>query len=704
MLRLTEDGNTALVSSEVTNGGDTPVRLGRCLPVYVTPELGHVTLQGDDGRAVFLHLTGTTGRCRVLRAAEAGESAFSRTLLHLVSPSAGRALHLGFVTFDRLGTIHRFAYDGGLTALESVCDFEGYELAPGRTVAAETLMIEARPDSHASLHAWADRAAEYYQPRIWPKIPGGWVGWSWVDGFNVERYEDIVIRNVEAIRRRMPGFDLEYVWVSIGNIKDGLPGDWLSWDYANFPHGPGWLVERLGELGFKLGLWCGAFWMNSDLRDLVEEMRGNMLRRDGEPVVACPEWNYGAAARRPRGQRPCNYSLDPTHPKTREFLHHVFSTYRQWGIRYYMVDFLNAVAGSTEGAPYDDYHDKTIIRGPQVLREGLAAIREAAGPDTYLLSSSGPTFHNVGFMDACRVGSDYGEGRALNPESYFYPATFVINSAGFWTSHQYASDNMAASYFTHRKLYLNDSGNVMTLDKPIPLCEAQIVATIFGLGGGPVMLGDDIDRIAEERLALIKKVFPRTPECAVPVDLFDSPAPDYPKLFHQHVKADWGEWEVVGVLNYGDGPLVLPVALSRLGLDPSQPCRLWEFWNEQYLGTVAGEFRAIVPPRSARLYRLLAACDHPWVLGTDMHVMQGRVELASVSWDAKTMTLSGTATRPAGETGNLFVIAPKGFCVTNPQGLWIAKDGNDQSLIIRCQFAFGEQPSEWAISFGRVNG
>ncbi len=78
------------------------------------------------------------------------------------------------------------------------------------------------------------------------------------------------------------------------------------------------------------------------------------------------------------------------------------------------------------------------------------------------------------------------------------------------------------------------------------------------------------------------------------------------------------------------------------------------------------------------------------------------VELANVRWNPETMTLSGTATRPAGETGNLFLHAPQGWRVQTPQGLWIAKDGNDQSLIVRKQLAFGEGASEWEVRFARI--
>jgi hypothetical protein len=696
-----DDGCTVLISSVIHNPGPDPVRLGACGLVSVTEERGQVRLAGDDGNAVYLHCSGTTGPTRVHRCDEA-EPSFSRTLLQLVSPAANRALHFGFVTYDRMETIHRPNYeDGKFGELRSICDFQDYELSPGQSITTETLMIEASEDFHESLHHWADRVAAHYQPAIWPKTPGGYLGWSWVDAFNIENYEETVLRNCRAIRRRLAGFDIEYVWVSIGNIKDGMPGNWLEWNYESFPSGPQRLVDELGKLDFKLGLWCGAFWVCAGAKDKLEMLRDSTLRRGGEPAEALPHWNYGVSARLPLDQRPAIYSLDPTHPKTRDFIANVFETYREWGIRYYMVDFINAVAYPNEGVAYDGHHDESVIRGAQLLREGLKIVREAAGPETYLLSSSGPTMQNVGLVDGARVGNDYGEGRAINPESYFYPATFVINGANFWTSHSYASGNMAGTYYTHRKLYLNDSGNVMTLDKPVPLCEAQIVATIFGIGGGPVMLGDDIERLSEERLALIKKVFPRTEQCATPLDLFERPLPSYPRLFHNHVQTAWGEWEVVSVLNYDDDPVDLTIPLHRLGM--AESALLWEFWNEQYLCVVSGELRAVVPPRSARVYRLSRNLKHPWILGTDMHLMQGQVELGNVRWDGETLTLSGEATRPAGNTGTVFVTAPRGLAVVNPRGYHIAKDAHDNSLVISRQFDFDGEPQTFEIVFKIVD-
>jgi len=698
---LSDDGETVLLNVMLENTGDAAVTLGRCCLVDVAPGAGQFAIAGDDGEAAFLQSSASTSLSRVCRVADPEAAPNSSIVQQIVSNSASRALHLGFVTFDRMGAYHEFAYEpaAGFTELRAICDFYGWELTGGQSVELETLMIEDRADSHASLHNWADRVAAHYKPAIWPKIPGGWVGWAWVDGFNVETYEDVIIRNAEALRRRLAGFDIEYMWESLGNLPGGLPGAWLGWNDKSFPHGHQWLVDRLAELDFKLGFWVGPFYVATSLDEFVAEMEDALVKKDGELAQVCGRWRFGDAGRLPYDQRPCMYGLDPTHPQGEAFLRDVFTTYREWGIRYYMLDFLHAAANANG---YDGYHDRSIVRGTALMRRGLEIIAEAAGPDTYTLSSSGPTFTCTGLVSAARMGNDYGEGRALDAETYHYPGTFLINRAGAVTSHLHASTNQAAAYFTHRKLFINDAGNVMTVDQPIPLSDAQITATIFGINGGPCMLGDDIDRISEERLALIRKVFPRYPEMARPVDLFDSPAPDYPKVFHLHIDAGWDEWEIVAVLNYSEEPLPQSVPLERLGLDPSKQYLLWEFWDQRYVGTISGELRAIIPPNSARLYRLARQPDRPCVLSTDMHAIQGNFELADVCWNAESMTLSGTATRPPGNTGSVFIWAPEGLYVTDPQGWWIAKDDNDKALIIRRPFTFGDTPEQWSIQFAPI--
>jgi hypothetical protein len=364
-----------------------------------------------------------------------------------------------------------------------------------------------------------------------------------------------------------------------------------------------------------------------------------------------------------------------------------------------MLDFLHAGAGNISSFPYAEHHDKRLVAGPEAYHRALGVVRQAAGDDTYFLSSTGPSVHNAGIMDAIRTGSDFGEGRPLYPDSYFYPATYVVNDASFGTGPLRALLNQASAYYTHRKLYINDSGNVLTVDKPLPLGDAQIHATIHAMSGGPSMLGDDVDYIDEERLGLIKKTLPRSTDVAFPVDLFESVAPDYPKVFHRKVTKPWGSFDVVAVYNFGEELLRVPVALSRLGLKSGADYLVWEFWNEQYLGRARETLFAKVPPGRVRVYRLAENLGVPVLLGTDMHVLMGEAEVDRCTWDEGQRILSGRAVRPSGESGNVFLYVPPSMQVAEAEGLWIAKDAGEKALIVRASLRFEAGEASWQVCF-----
>jgi len=700
---LSNDGTMATISSVIRNRGTTPLKLGKCRLLEVGNGPSRLLLGDRPERTVAMVASGVAARNRVYRVSEMKGMLTSKTIVPLFNPTSQAAVLLGFLTFDRVNTEHQMVWSKALGGIElrAYCDFQGYELTAEQSVKSEKLMVCFARDPHEALATWADAAAAQYQPRIWPKIPTGWVGWSWVDPFTVERYEEVVRRNASAISRRLAGFDVEYIWVSLGNLKDVLPGNWLHWNAANFPTPPDRLAQELRRQGFKLGLWMGAFWLctHADPQQL-HDLKDSLLQRDGQPLLVANRWPYGIGASLPPEKRPGMYVLDPTHPKTQGFLREVLGTYYRWGVRYYMIDFLESIGGSTPGRfLYDDYHQRNLISGPEVYRAGLRLVREAAGKDTYILASSGPTFQSIGLVDGCRLGSDYGEGRPLAPDSYFYPATFVINRAEHWTSHRTATDTLATMGFLHRKFFLADTGNVMTLDKPCPVNEAQITATIFGINGGPMMLGDDVDRMAEDRLALVKKCLPRLPEAARALDLFDCPEPDYPKLFHLPIQRDWDRWDLLALFNYEAVPRESTVDLKRLGLDPKAGYVVWDFWNERYEGICRGTLRMIAAPRGVKLVRLVRQRSHPWLMATDMHVRQGQAEIEDCHWDAAKMTLHFRARRPRGECGNIFLLVPPGLRATNPRGLWLVKDGQDQSLIVRCALEFRDGVAEQSVCF-----
>jgi hypothetical protein len=703
--RLSADGTQFSVGSEIRNRGDKPIKLGKCRLLEAFDRPAAFSLGDNPERTAMLVMSGWCGKSPLQMISGSKEPLTAKTLAPLYNSAANAGAVVGFLSFDRINTEVQAQWSAADKAvgLRAYCDFEGYELAPGKSVRSETLGAWFARDPQAAMAAWADAAAERYKPRLWPadKIPAGWVGWSWVDPFNVERYEDVLRRNAAAINRRLPGLGIEYLWVSIGNLKDTLPGNWNDWNTDNFPTPPEKLLDDLRRDGFKFGLWMGVFWMctQADSQRLAD-LDDALLLSKGKPVMVPYRWQFGKYAKLPVEQRPGMYVLDPTHPKTQAYLKKVFETYYRWGVRYYMIDFLDVISGSTPGHfLYDQCYDRNLIHGPEVYRAGLKLVRESAGADTYILSSTGPTIQNIGLVDGARMGSDYGEGRPLAPASGFYPGTFVINNANFWTSHRVAADTMATAGFMHRKLFLADTGNVLTVDKPCPLAEAQTSATIFGINGSPMMLGDDVERMDESRLELVKKCLPRLPEAAHSLDLFECPEPDYPKLFHLPVKTAWDSWELVALFNYGNEPLTREVELRRLGLDDAAEYATWDFWNERYDGLCRGKLRLTAGPQSVKLVRISRLRPHPWLVSTDMHVRQGQAEIEDCRWDAASMTLSFVARRPAGLRGNVFLLAPPGLAVAEPRGLWLAKDGRNQSLIIGCRLDFNDEAQRREIRF-----
>jgi len=722
------DGHALVISSTLENRGSKPLKLGRCRLLDIADRSSEVLFGDHPEQAAAFVTNGTAnppwrthglapsakrrteksdtfstegvnvshGKLATVAGQEVNAKGpfLSKTLTQWFTPGGGPTMQFSFLTFDRAECLIESSWDEArnVPLVSAWTDFQGTPLLPGASMDTEVFRIGLESEPHASLEAWGDAVYQHYHPPLWHNIPGGWLGWSWVDPLYVERYEDVVHRNIRAVRNRLKldQNDIQYVWVSIGNLKDELPGNWLNWNYDRFPAGPEALVADLGSLHFTLGLWTGMFWMSAKITDEVEELKNAWLKYQGKPIVI---------VHRDLGPM---YVPDPTHPDTQAFIHKVYSTYRKWGVRYYMLDFTDAIAGNTPGThPNDGYYDKTKINGPQAWREGYRAIRAAAGDDTYLLTCDA-TFEPIGYGNGQRVGSDYGEGRALyGPNKGFYPGTFVINKPDYWTSHRTGICSMMY-YFCHRKLYLSDSGNVMSIDKPIPLGDAQISATVFGINGGPVMLGDDVDRMDEDRMLMVRTIFPRLPEAARPVDMFDYVELDYPQVFHLKVEREWDNWDLLAVFNLGEHTLTRTIPLERLKLDPKGSYSVFDFWNLRYQGVeTSGAITVEVPPDSVKLLRIAAYRDYPWLLSTDMHIRQGQAEILDCKWDEDAMTLTIRAQRPAGHEGSIYAHAPKGWALAEPKGLWLARDGRDNSLVIRKLLKFEGDPVELKMHFSR---
>lgn len=689
-----------VIQTAVKNTGKIPLSIGKWDVVNLSGKRNGNFLFGNTlNDARFFRWIAWNMRVEMLNSAGGLHS--SDNLCLLFDPGIKQSFLSAFTTMDKMHCYHNITYSplNGIEEYKATCSFGQYTLHPRQTLSAEELSITFYNNPYQALEDWADYIHES-KKTVFPKLAhtglssGAWRQLYTGDGTRPD-YAKFSLENAKGLRNKLKGFDIDIYRVNtLAALKDGIPGNWTKADERFFTYTKGYenFLRELQKLGFKPGVWNAPFWFCSEADNVLKENNKNLLRDcKGTPVTQTLNWS-GDVSDTSYMSKLHQYYLDGTHPATKAYIKNVFAYNKKLGIRFYMLDFLQVPGNS---CLYDP--SQTPL---QAAGNILKIIRETAGKDTHLQTAVSSTPAYSGLIDAARVGRDFGEGRPLEgaPISDWGNATYVLHDLNYSNTH-YLLQNCAASYFTHRKLYINDL-NLLTIDKPIPLEQARIVTTIFGLSGSPLMLGDDYHSINEERLKMVKLCLPRTQGWPIPVDLFDHVYPnDYSRFLKLPVKTGWGEYELVAVFNHDDTSYNAKLDFNTLGLHSNKSYRVYEFWNEEYFGTYREGFDYIIPPNSCRLFRIAEVREHPWLLSTDMHIQQGAVEVEELNWDEKRRCLSGRVTRPVGEVGNLYFIMPRKMRVLNSEGLWLMKELNDMNVIIRKEITFTKEHESFEIFF-----
>jgi alpha-galactosidase len=220
---------------------------------------------------------------------------------------------------------------------------------------------------------WADGfAAAHRTGRIAPP-PTVWC--SWYHYFTKVTEAD-VLENLDAVDDL--GLDVDVV-----QIDDGWQaeiGDWLT--LSDRFRSLSAIVDRIRGSGRRAGIWVAPFFLGG---------RSTTLREH-------PDWVIGGAEPGEGWEQPLA-ALDVTQPEAEAHLREVFGSLAAAGIDYFKIDFL--FAGAMEGRRADP-----SVPGVDAYRHGLAVIREAIGPDAYLLGCGAPQLPSVGLVDGMRIGPD----------------------------------------------------------------------------------------------------------------------------------------------------------------------------------------------------------------------------------------------------------------------------------------------------------
>lgn len=535
-----------------------------------------------------------------------------------------------------------------------------YLLRPGAAARSGRFALQFGTDPFDALERYAQLLADAHRVRLGPVV-NGWCNWFYD---HQDTSEAEVLRNAEFAAANLKGHGLEWI-----QVDDGYQRAFSDWEgNERFPHGMKWLAQRIRALGLRPGLWLAPY-VVSEGTDIHRNHADWLIRNLDGSLRHCGD----------RGATRL-YGLDISVPAAADWLRALFRRAAEdWGYDFIKIDFVEWTLLAAER-----FHDAGWSRA-SAYRRGAEIIREAIGPARHLLDC-GPAQMTVGLLDSTRIELDQP---FLTWEQY----------TGFFNSNAPA---IAKRYYFHQRTWINDADHlgVALLTPP----QAEAAASIIALSGGTMISGDRLFELDEQRLGIVRKVFPSYGRAARPIDLFER---EQPGIFALPVDQPFEQWMVVGLFNYEAGGAVEKgVSLAALGLDPRAQWLAFDFWQRRMLGRVDAELRVLVPPTAVALVGLRRDRGLPQVVGTDRHFTQGGVELREVEWRADTRTLAGTSLGGRGVAHNVYVHVPAEFALAHESPeLPHDFDGYSVTLqpdgLVRIHVAFadGSAPVRWVLKF-----
>ncbi len=520
----------------------------------------------------------------------------------------GQTEHLSEITL---------AADAGprFRGLETTCEFDGIALQPGAQRATHWLLLCAFDDENDMLARFAAWLAGEYNLPVPGPAPAIYCSWYF---YGREMTEKDLHENLEALRQRPVPFDV----LLIDDCWSDFFGSWNA--NEKWPSGMQDAAGRIRSAGFEPGIWTCPFVVMAD-SPVIQKYPGIVAQNAaGEPC----RFGY---------QGPECYVVDVTAPDTVAYFNEFYGRLREWGYRYHKMDFLRAVVAD----PGIRFHQAALTRA-QAYRLGMRRVREALGDDAYILACGGLFEGSVGLVDGMRTGTDTkGSWRFEGYRAGRHTTQLTIKQSVFrsYTARLWHVDPDAALIRLRDRPYHPEVPTFSLGDYSDE--EAFAVLVNQYLAGGIACISERFAELEETRRRMWRHVLPVG---GAPARILDPAHPECPTQFLTAVvprDPALEPWWTLALYNWDRDPAVRRVQLGRLPLPREDRWAVFEFREQRFMGieTPADSVEITIPGRGARVLRLAPwRNDRPLLLGTDLHLSGGGVELTDMRTDATSLS------------------------------------------------------------------
>jgi|GEM_PF-970449 len=567
----------------------------------------------------------------------------SHTMAAFRIPGWRNVALIGCVFFERFQSYVIFEAQKKSVALKFVYLLDSVSLARNQHFCLERIMLGNFQDLNVALESYAEYVGKKHGARIPRKTVTGWVDWQY---YRESKNEKEIMRSANAMQKlKRRGFPLEYIIIDGGWC--GHASEWLS-PCKKFPSGMKKLSRILQKKGFKLGLWLAPYITNVKTKVALKHPEWMVLDEKTDKPLYKNRSNVG----------PC-YVLDFTVPEALNWLGKIVRTMvKDWGIAYIKLDGPNL--SHYRGGRF---HNPGLTALEQA-RRSLETIRAECG-ENVIVEGEGLYGPAIGLVDTQRTTAD-------TYPWWYYPETGI-------PSMKENMKNDLLSAFLHNRFWHNHRENVILRDFPSPfharsltnpqskdiiLPENELCLQISAaaMSGGAMLLTDPMEELCRnpDKIELISKFLPHYEfkSACLPLDVFMNGK--QPSIYALKIDRDYETWHIVGVFNWEDSYRNFKIPLS--GIAPGGVWHGFDFWNERYLGCFSKTMQINdVPAHGCRIIALRAAQNHPKLLGTNMHIFQGAIDIKTACYKGNRLHIE--ANHFYQKDRKVFVSRPKGFCL-----------------------------------------